>query len=215
MTARFGNRIARDLRQIANTVAPSDDAWASIRQRIERSAVPDPEVIMLKDDGSPRSRQQKTWGALAVAAAAAAVVLVVIFTWPSGDEEIGTAASTTPPQIAVIQGYLEASNDRDFDGVMEFFSEESTIINHPFGTAGGIEEIGALHRMDMSASHRSEPSTFDGLQLVDGVVTWDHRWVNNRNEAYCGSGHQAAVEDGKIIRWEFPPRDLCEGEPRP
>ena len=120
-------------------------------------------------------------------------------------------SSAASPEARTIEAYLDAYNDRDLDAVMALFAEDSELVAHPFGNGSGIEEITAIHRMDLSAASSTEPPyLFERLRVEDGVVTWDHRWVNARGEVYCGSGHRAVVTDGTITRWEFPEPELCE-----
>jgi len=104
-----------------------------------------------------------------------------------GDDDLG----------AVVESYIEAYNDGDFDAVMTHFVVESTITGHPTDfdpVATDIYSIRTLHKEDLRSGQQYVISNLS----VDGVtVTWNSRWGDDG----CVQGHSAVVEDGKMLSW--------------
>ena len=98
---------------------------------------------------------------------------------------------------AVIESYIEAYNDGDFDAVMTHFVAESTIAGHPTDfdpVATDIYSIRTLHKQDLSFGEQYKISNVE----VDGdTVTWNSVW----GEDGCVKGHTAVITGGRILSW--------------
>lgn len=104
----------------------------------------------------------------------------------------------------MIDAYIAAYNADDMDAVLALFTDESTILGHPFGAeVNGVDAIGILQRSDRDAAAADAPYTITAVEVDGTTVTWDHRWTNVGGETWCGEGNQAEVSDGAIVEWEF------------
>ena len=116
------------------------------------------------------------------------------------------AATTTTldPQAAVIVSMVEAYNAGDIDALVELFSDESVIENHPFSPRTvGPAPIRVLMTQDRDSAASQDPYTIENLQVEGNVVTWDHRWTREDFEVFCKRGQSATIENGKIITWTW------------
>jgi len=106
---------------------------------------------------------------------------------------------------STIEKYIETYNADDIDGIMELFSDESVITDHPFsGSSTGLTAIRALHVQDRAAAASENAYTISNIEVTGTTVTWDHTWTNNAGDTYCPPGpNTAVVEDGIILSWTW------------
>lgn len=127
-----------------------------------------------------------------------------------------TDADGAPDDPAVtIEAYVEAYNAGDIDGVMALFSDESVVIGspldpHPNGESRGLAQIQELHSVDMGSAARENAYTISNVEVSGNTMRWDHVWVNDAGNSFCGTGNSAVVEGGRIVSWTFAPDpSLC------
>jgi hypothetical protein len=152
---------------------------------------------------------------LGLAAATAVVVIAVVaIAGLINSDEPDTAGSPTQ----TVAAYLAAYNAGDIDGVMSLFTDESVISNLPApGRAGlganpavaGLEAIRDFHMTDRAKAAGADAYVFSNVDAVGSAVTWDHLWTSNEGLRGCGEGHEAIVEDGKIVSWTFATVSFC------
>lgn len=120
-----------------------------------------------------------------------------------------TANGTDP--ASTLDAYVAAYNTADVDAVMEVFSEESQIFDHPFGdTVSGLDEIRRVHIDEFEFSADQDAYTFSNVEVSGSAVIWDHVWVNAGGDRYCIEGNTAVVEEGKILTWTWPNDGIAE-----
>ena len=163
--------------------------------------------------GTRPRREPNRRSRLLVGVATAMLALIVgLGTWAI----VGGGGEAASPQ-AVVEGYYEALNAGDVAAIMEFFSEESEIVNHPLDlpvTRGGpLRGLAAIQEIAESDSEFSadqvEPFKFSNVEVSGNTVTWDFRIVIENQATNCSDGHSAIVENGKILLWTFAPQHPC------
>lgn len=115
---------------------------------------------------------------------------------------------------ATLLRYIAADNARDVDAVMTFFTEESVITGAPragiaIGTPDVLATLADIRTWQVeSLAGRTE---FLNVQVDGAVVRFDHIWtpVDTPATPWCGQGHTAVVEDGKILSWNWPEYHPC------
>jgi len=121
-----------------------------------------------------------------------AIALVLTGCTSSSDDE-----SRDSSVAAVVESYIEAYNNDDFDEVMTHFTDESVIVGHPTDAdpeAPDIYEIRQLHRVDLGFG---EQYTISSVEVDGDTVTWNSIW----GEDGCVKGHSAVIADDKILNW--------------
>ncbi|MGI9586487.1 MAG: hypothetical protein ACR2N7_12945 [Acidimicrobiia bacterium] len=114
-------------------------------------------------------------------------VAVALSACAGGDDDPG----------AVVESYIEAYNNGDFDAVMAHFVVESTITGHPTDfdpVATDIYSIRSLHKQDLGFRQKYVVSN---LSAEGDTVTWNSVWGDDG----CVQGHSAVVKDGKMLSW--------------
>ena len=101
-----------------------------------------------------------------------------------------------------------AWNAHDLDAIMEFFSEESEIVNHPADsvTRGtdlrGLALIRSTLELQLGRLVPVKPFMISNVEVSRNTVTWDSEWESDALGALlCAEGHSATVEVGKILFW--------------
>jgi hypothetical protein len=150
---------------------------------------------------------------LAAATAVVVIAIVAIAGLISSDES-DTAGSPTQ----TVAAYVAAYNAGDIDGVMALFTDQSVISNRPLpGRAGlgenpalmGLEAIRDFHVTDRAKAAGANAYVFSNVDAVGNAVTWDHMWTSNEGLRGCGEGHEAIIENGKIVSWTFATVSFC------
>ncbi len=109
-----------------------------------------------------------------------------------------------------MRGFVDAYNSGDIDAVMAFFTDESVMTGHPFtAEAAGPIAIRAVQSEDLASAATGAAYTISNVEVSVTTVTWDHVWNNNVGQQWCGVGHNAVIEDGKILSWTWPEPFLC------
>ncbi len=109
----------------------------------------------------------------------------------------------------VIQDYFAAYNAGDIERVMALFSEDSVVTGHPFANRSeGLAAIRAVQLNDMAAAATENAYTISNVNVTGDTVTWDHVWTNGSGEQFCTEGHNAVIEDDKILTWTWPVGDF-------
>jgi hypothetical protein len=138
-----------------------------------------------------------------VALGAVAVVVLAVFAIVN---LTGSSESDAAGPSAVIDAFVDAYNAGDISGIMDLFTEDSVIIDHPFSTlddATGIDQIRELLEEDLQSAADGPAYTISNVMTEGSTVTWDHVWTHRQGSNRCAEGHIAIVEDGKIISWTF------------
>jgi hypothetical protein len=200
-------RMANPIPDPANPPLRASTAAAALLDLERRGTMDTKETRVPTGVATPRRRRSP---ALVAAAAFAAVIMIGVVTVlvNSGGGETAPVGGSADP-ATVIQDYINAYNAGDLDAVMALFTEESTITGHPFhpvgGTSKGLVSIRALHESDRFAAATVNPYTISNVEVSGSTVTWDHVWTNRNGENWCAEGHQAVIEDGRIMSWAFAP----------
>jgi len=219
------SRLDRMLSRLAERGDPigSDRLLERLDQHLTGESTPD--VVALNTRRSPMTtpitteRRAPWWKGpkvgLGLAAATAVVVIAVVaIASLTSSDEPDTAGS--PSQT--VAAYLAAYNAGDIDEVMALFTDQSVIANLPaLGRAGlgenpvltGLKAIRDFHVTDRAHAAGADPYVFSNVDAVGNAVTWDHTWMSNEGLRGCGEGHEAIVEDGKIVSWTFATVSFC------
>lgn len=106
----------------------------------------------------------------------------------------------------VVGAYIDAYNAGDVDAAVALFADDAVITEHPMAQqAEGPDEIRALVVADIEQSDQGGDSyEISNLQVTGSTTTWDHRWKSDGGNVCTATGHEAVIEDGKIITWVFP-----------
>jgi hypothetical protein len=157
--------------------------------------------------GSRRNRLALV-GALVVAVVAVAVVATV----NTGNDMPPAITSDDP--AAAIEQYIAAYNSGDIDAVMEVWSAESVLTNHPNALeATGLAQIRAVQVQDLGRLGGEGAYSISNVEVTGDTVTWDHVWISRFGDEFCTMGHIAVIKDGKILTWTWGPRDTSVGCP--
>jgi ketosteroid isomerase-like protein len=175
------------------------------------------EVTQVDTRSEDQIAKRTYWPWLAAAMVIVLVGLAVVLLNQSDDNP---AADASPEEV--LTDYAAVSNSGDVDGVIDFYTDDAVVENHPGdddGIATGTAEIRALEEQ-LPAFQGSG----DGIELIDMVVSGNTVTFNQmffRRGAEADSsviqgciGHkdnQVTVEDGKITLYVWGPESeiLC------
>ncbi len=105
----------------------------------------------------------------------------------------------------VIDNYVAAYNAGDIDGVMAVFSDQSVVTGHPMqARIEGLAAIRINQADDMRFAASQNAYVISDVKVAYDTVTWDHVWTSSEGQQFCQQGHEALIEEGKILTWAWP-----------
>ena len=170
------------------------------------------------DTRSEDQKEEKTYWPWLTAAMIIVLVGLGVVLLNQGDD-IPAAGQPSPEEV--LADYTAVRNSGDVDGVLEFYTEDAVVENHPLdddGIATGTVEIRALEEQVPAIQ-----GSGDGIEFIDMVVSGSTVTFNTRFFSRpagtasgvipaCGGGtdHQGTVEDGKITLYVHGPESAIQ-----
>jgi hypothetical protein len=201
-------RMANPIPDPASPPLRASTAAATLLDLEERGTMDTKETQVPTAVPTPRQRRSPVLVAAAAFAAVIVIGVVAVLVNSGGGETAPVGAGDD--SATVIEDYIDAYNANDIDAVMALFTEESTITGHPGGGGKGLAQIRFLQETNRFDAATENPYTISNVEVSGTTVTWDHVWRNPYGEVWCAEGHQAVIEDGRIMSWAFAPNpQLC------
>ncbi|MGI9614724.1 MAG: nuclear transport factor 2 family protein [Acidimicrobiales bacterium] len=123
---RFGQRLERDLRDIAENGAPSEGGWDRIRARIdEHQTEPNHEFTTLEVDDRPAEKGRSRLAIGLMGAAAVLLAALAVGSFLGGDDDETLAANAYP--LVVVELYIQAFNAGDVSNAISMFTDDATL----------------------------------------------------------------------------------------
>jgi hypothetical protein len=131
--------------------------------------------------------------------------VIVSWNWPQTGVRQCLALSN------VVAAFGAAYNNDSLDGIMQWFTKESVVVNHPLAIrAEGQVAIRSMFGDDLAGAAETDALSISNIEVIGATVTWDQRWTNSQGEGRCGVGHSAVVENGAITSWTWPSVAPCD-----
>ena len=194
-------------------------AWSSavLLERIDRRSgdMQTQDKTIIEKAPKERTRRRNVAVVIGAAVIAAAVGVSVLLTAGGGGDDVAGPQET-------VEAFYAAFNAGDIPAAtMEFFTEESEIVNHPMDTPAtrggplvGLTAIEETLQRQRNNFLGPEAITARNIEESDETATWDTEFVNEARHL-CAEGHSAVVKGGKILIWTHAPLHTCAAVPGP